>query len=94
MNLPCKGLLSITFTINWNPNYETRVKQLSDVAALKEKDLIETKKKLMEIKSKIKPSSALSKDGLTPEQIHAIAEESLKNAGKTNKIKADGELPL
>jgi plasmid replication initiation protein len=87
-----KKVISITFTINWNPNFETRANQLKQVVDLKEKDLNETKEKLREIKSKIKPGPVLSKEGLTPEQIHAIAAESLKNAGKANKIKDNGDL--
>ena len=50
-----KKVIKLTFTINWNPNYEKKLEILNQVAALKEKDLLETKDKIKQIKDKIKP---------------------------------------
>ncbi|MGA2143164.1 MAG: replication initiation protein [Brevinematales bacterium] len=82
-----KKVISLTFTINWNPDNITRLNQLKTVISLKEKDLAENKKELEKVKAQGKSAPALSRDGLTPEQIH---EEVIKSL----KIKADGELPL
>lgn len=70
-----KKVMKITFTINWNPDNETRITQLNQVIALKEKDLEANKKER--------------------EKVHALAAESLRQAGinvKADNIKDNGDL--